>query len=161
MRYAPAILAGRLVRALARLRSRGGGSAVPGLVVNRIAPGLLPLLPRAGYEAVSTFRDRGAAHPVAGLSQVNTHVDPIDWHGTKSLVDPAAVVAGIAGAVERRIAGDADRSEPVGLLTHHLVHDEAVWAFCEGLLAYLSARDHRFLRVDGLFHSVNRITVEL
>lgn len=40
-RYAPAILVGRAVRAAARLRARGGGSAIPGLVVNRIAPGFL------------------------------------------------------------------------------------------------------------------------
>lgn len=41
MRYAPAILVGRIVRLLARLRKPGGGSAIPGLVVNRIAPGFL------------------------------------------------------------------------------------------------------------------------
>ena len=41
MKYAPAILVGRLVRFAARLRKPGGGSAVPGLVVNRIAPGYL------------------------------------------------------------------------------------------------------------------------
>lgn len=41
MRYAPAILVGRLVRFAARLRKPGGGSAVPGLIVNRIAPGYL------------------------------------------------------------------------------------------------------------------------
>ncbi|MEO6309786.1 MAG: MurT ligase domain-containing protein [Leifsonia sp.] len=41
IRYAPAILIGRLVRVLARLRKPGGGSAVPGLVVNKIAPGFL------------------------------------------------------------------------------------------------------------------------
>ncbi|WP_233563804.1 MurT ligase domain-containing protein [Cryobacterium tepidiphilum] len=37
----PAILIGRIVRRLARWRKPGGGSAVPGLVVNRIAPGFL------------------------------------------------------------------------------------------------------------------------
>lgn len=42
MRYAPAILLGRIVRKLARWRKPGGGSAIPGLVVNRIAPGFLP-----------------------------------------------------------------------------------------------------------------------
>lgn len=42
MRYAPAVAVGRVVRVLARLRKPGGGSAVPGLVVNRIAPGYLP-----------------------------------------------------------------------------------------------------------------------
>ncbi|MCK8609400.1 Mur ligase family protein [Agromyces sp. C10] len=41
MKYAPAILVGRLVRFAARLRKPGGGSAVPGLIVNRIAPGYL------------------------------------------------------------------------------------------------------------------------
>jgi UDP-N-acetylmuramoylalanine-D-glutamate ligase len=41
VRYAPAILVGRFVRFAARLRKPGGGSAVPGLVVNRIAPGYL------------------------------------------------------------------------------------------------------------------------
>ena len=42
MRYAPAILLGRVARTLARWRKPGGGSAVPGLVVNTIAPGFLP-----------------------------------------------------------------------------------------------------------------------
>lgn len=38
MKYAPAILVGRFVRFAARLRKPGGGSAVPGLIVNRLAP---------------------------------------------------------------------------------------------------------------------------
>jgi UDP-N-acetylmuramyl tripeptide synthase len=41
VRYVPAILIGRIVRRLARWRKPGGGSAVPGLVVNRLAPGFL------------------------------------------------------------------------------------------------------------------------
>jgi len=41
LRYAPAILIGRAVRVLARWRKPGGGSAIPGVVVNRIAPGFL------------------------------------------------------------------------------------------------------------------------
>jgi UDP-N-acetylmuramoylalanine-D-glutamate ligase len=41
MRWIPAVLIGRGVRAAARIRKQGGGSAVPGLVVNRIAPGFL------------------------------------------------------------------------------------------------------------------------
>jgi UDP-N-acetylmuramoylalanine-D-glutamate ligase len=41
LRYAPAIVVGRLVRFAARVRKPGGGSAVPGLVVNTIAPGYL------------------------------------------------------------------------------------------------------------------------
>jgi len=39
--YVPAILIGRLVRSLVRAVRPGGGSALPGLVVSKIAPGLL------------------------------------------------------------------------------------------------------------------------
>ena len=42
IRYAPAVLLGRAARFAARVRKPGGGSAVPGLVVNRLAPGFLP-----------------------------------------------------------------------------------------------------------------------
>ncbi|HEV7623355.1 MAG TPA: Mur ligase family protein, partial [Amnibacterium sp.] len=41
LRWAPAVAIGRAVRIAARLRRPGGGSAVPGLVVNRLAPGFL------------------------------------------------------------------------------------------------------------------------
>jgi len=41
VRYIPAIVIGRVVRVLARWRKPGGGSAIPGLVVNAIAPGFL------------------------------------------------------------------------------------------------------------------------
>jgi hypothetical protein len=34
----------------------------------------------------------------------------------------------------RRRAGDFDA--PIGLLTHHLAHDEAAWAFLEWFLAF-------------------------
>ncbi|MFD1723007.1 MurT ligase domain-containing protein [Amnibacterium endophyticum] len=41
LRFLPAVALGRAVRVAARLRKAGGGSAVPGLVVNRVAPGFL------------------------------------------------------------------------------------------------------------------------
>ncbi len=42
LRYAPAVAVGRLVRWVARKRKPGGGAAIPGVVVNRLAPGFLP-----------------------------------------------------------------------------------------------------------------------
>jgi hypothetical protein len=36
-----------------------------------------------------------------------------------------------------RRTGEADFDEPTGLLTHHLAHDEAAWAFVDGFLAAL------------------------
>lgn len=41
MRYLPALLIGRLLRALVRMVRPGGGSALPGLVLSKIAPGVL------------------------------------------------------------------------------------------------------------------------
>jgi UDP-N-acetylmuramyl tripeptide synthase len=41
MKYLPAILIGRLARFAIRLVRKGGGSALPGLILSKIAPGLL------------------------------------------------------------------------------------------------------------------------
>ena len=50
LRWVPAVTIGRAVRTAARLRKPGGGSAVPGLVVNRIHP----RFPGAAGDAVGT-----------------------------------------------------------------------------------------------------------
>lgn len=126
---------------------------------NRVSPGLMPLLPHQGYLALSTFADRRMAHPAPGLIQINTHVDPIDWHGSRSVLEPAQILAVLTTAISDRVTGAADKNEPIGILTHHLVHDEAIWAFCERLLAYFAARGIHLLRIDQLFRNPDRITV--
>jgi hypothetical protein len=149
--------------ALSMARDLLGAKLLPVFVPpwNRIAPSLISRLQGSGYEAVSTFRDRPASNPVEGLMQINTHIDPIDWHGTRSLAEPEDIVSILAGAVERRVEGVADRSEPIGFLTHHLVHDEAIWSFCELLMTYLAEKDIHFLRIDELFRNKSRIAGEL
>lgn len=123
---------------LAMARALFGEKLVPVFVPpwNRCTPELAPALARAGYAALSLFGDRKTPD-MAGLPLVNTHLDPIDWHGTRSLAHPARLLAGLAQAILRRVGGIADAGEPIGLLTHHAVHDEAVWQFCERLLATL------------------------
>ena len=154
------IMAAEAQRALHMASERLGSKLLPVFVPpwNRIAGELVPHLSRLGFAGLSTFTDRSAASPAAGLLQINTHLDPIDWRGTRSAVDPAQFVAAFAGAVERRIMGHADRDEPIGLLTHHLVHDEVIWALCERLIAHLAARDIRFPAARHVFRNGNRIT---
>lgn len=118
---------------------------------NRVSPELVHRLPPSGFQALSTFTDRKTASPVTGLLQINTHIDPIDWHGTRSLAEPSRIVAGLATAIQRRLTGEADREEPIGFLTHHLVHDEAIWSFCERLMMHLAARGVPILRPDNAF----------
>ncbi|WP_230532980.1 glycosyltransferase [Microvirga roseola] len=125
---------------------------------NRIAPGLVSRLPQAGFTGLSTFNDRKDPFPAEGLSQINTHIDPIDWRGTRSVVEPDLIVAKLAEAVENRLEDGRDH-EPIGLLTHHLVHDEVIWALCERLMEHLATRNIRILSIEGLFHNGNRITV--
>lgn len=106
---------------------------------NRVSPKLVAGLPRVGLQGVSTFGPRGASQAAPGVLQVNTHLDPIAWHGGGGLVDRERLDEGIAGALRLRRTGQEDNSEPYGLLTHHLVQDETTWAFIETLLDLLSS----------------------
>jgi hypothetical protein len=136
------------------LPSRGGMALVPVFVPpwNRAAPELVSALPALGYRGVSMFKDRRAALATPGLVQVNTHIDPIDWQAGGGLADAAMLGAMLARAITDRTEGRADRAEAIGLLTHHLVHDDAVWAFCEECVAHLShRRGMRFLAARVLF----------
>jgi hypothetical protein len=100
---------------------------------NRIAPGLVPTLPEIGYGGLSTFGPRRRAHPVAGLLQVNTHIDVIDWK-TRRFAGVAEVLAAFVQALAASRTGTA---EPVGLLSHHLAMDEAAWDFLQSFWARL------------------------
>lgn len=127
-------------RGRARLAALFGDRLLPVQVPpwNRIDPGLVPGLPALGWRGLSTFGDRRSHPPVAGLVAVNTHVDIMDW--TTRSGRPARDVA--QAAVERLVArrtGAADPAEPVGILSHHLVHDAAAWDSCAGLAAVVTA----------------------
>ncbi|SCX99233.1 glycosyltransferase [Microvirga guangxiensis] len=154
------IMAGEAEQSLLVARERLGSKLLPVFVPpwNRIASGLVPHLHRLGFAALSCFNERRIAFPARGPLQVNTHLDPIDWHGTRSLIEPVAIIAKLATAIERRISGDADAEEPIGLLTHHLVHDEVIWSFCEELMTHLLAKGAPILSPVDVFSARNRIT---
>ena len=106
---------------------------------NRIRPDLLPLLPELGFEALSTFGDPPPRPP---LPIVNTRVDLIDWRGTRACRSEAELIGDLLV--------QAEKPQPVGILTHHLVHDAAAWEFLNKLFGltravervhWLSARD--------------------
>lgn len=111
-------------RGFAKLSALHGPRFVPLMVPpwNRIAPQVASALPGAGFRALSVY---GSARP-GPLPQINTQVDLIDWHGSRG-VRPAELLEG-----EVLVAMEAG---PVGILTHHLVHDAEAWGFLDGLLA--------------------------
>jgi len=100
---------------------------------NRIGDANLPArLAAAGYRGLSCFGPRASAS-VCGLAQVNTHVDVIDWRGTRGFVGEQAALDAATAHLQARREGRADANEATGWLTHHLVHDDACWAFLERL----------------------------
>ncbi|MEP5732020.1 MAG: polysaccharide deacetylase family protein [Sulfitobacter sp.] len=101
---------------------------------NRIAPDLVIQLAPIGYRALSTFTPRTSPFAAPELIQINTHIDPINWRNGGGLVDVDQQVAHIVKLLEDRRSGVTDNDEPLGILTHHLVHDDAIWTFTETLL---------------------------
>jgi len=146
----PRAMLDELARGWAMLSAAAGGRALPVLVPpwNRIDPALVELLPGIGIAGLSTAKPRATRSPTAGLVQANTHVDPVDWPGRRaggsSFAGTAAGLAAVLRHLRARRGGDADPTEPTGLLTHHLVMDEAGWAFADRLLA--TTRGHRAAR---------------
>ena len=104
---------------------------------NRLDAGLLPGLAQAGYLGVSTYLPRNSRLAAPGLVQINTHIDPIFWRGGRGLVPPDDIIAGLVSVLEDRRSGITDQTEPLGFLTHHLVHTEDVWQFSRALLSTL------------------------
>ncbi|MGI9369442.1 MAG: polysaccharide deacetylase family protein [Ruegeria sp.] len=104
---------------------------------NRIAPEVCPHLSDIGFRVLSTATPRQSRMAAPGLEQINTHIDPIDWRGTRSLVPADALIRQTTDLLRDRREGRADNSEPFGLLTHHLVHDQDIWNFTKGFLRRL------------------------
>ncbi|MCB1339932.1 MAG: polysaccharide deacetylase family protein [Pseudooceanicola sp.] len=124
-------------RGLARVQALFGARACAVFVPpwNRIAGDMGPGLAALGYRGLSAFGPRGAAVP--GLVQVNTHLDPIDWRGNRSLVEEDVLLALVVRQLGELRRGEVDAGEPYGVLTHHLVHDAPIWEFSARLLAVL------------------------
>lgn len=119
---------------------------------NRFPATLAALLAGCGIVGLSTFKARVAAHPSPGIIQVNTHVDPIDWRGSRHLAEAELVLAQAVDHLRARRTGGVDADEPTGLLTHHLVHGEDVWGFVATFLATISAHPAaRWLSLDEAF----------
>lgn len=117
-----------------KLKALHGGNFLSMLVPpwNRIDPALLGDLPTLGFETLSVFGREKASSPIALL---NTHVDVMDWHGTRGGRDTDVLFGEIAAWLDLAVQSIT----ALGILTHHLVHDTAVWSFLERLFQLTSA----------------------
>jgi hypothetical protein len=123
------VVCAELAESLAILAALHGEKVVPVLVPpwNRIDRALISRLPELGFVGLSVFGKPFAA-PVA---VVNSTVDIIDWHTTRGCSDHAVLASEIVAQL--REAFDDQAAAPIGVLTHHLVHDDSAWDFLERL----------------------------
>lgn len=111
---------------------------------NRLDGRLIERLRGCGFVGLSTMGRRAVAEPAPGLVQVNAHLDPIDWRGSRLFVGEAAALT--------RLVAVLDADEPIGILSHHLTMDEAGWGFLDRLLGVLAAHPGaRLCPADQLF----------
>lgn len=122
-----------LVQATARVRQHFGPNATRWYVPpwNRIAPEVAAWLPEFGFTHISTFGPRRLGLAPA-LVEANTHLDIIDWKGGRIGRPLPWVATELTRVLERaRLEG----GRPVGLLTHHLVHDDTAWQALDAVIA--------------------------
>jgi hypothetical protein len=119
---------------------------------NRFAEAFLPLLASCGIVAISQLNPRGAAWPAPGLFAANVHVDLVAWKGDRGFIGESAALGGLVRHLQARRCGAADRGEPTGILTHHLVQDEDAGDFLSRLIALTGAhRAARWLDAGEVF----------
>lgn len=134
------------------LESRFGSRFLPVIVPpwNRIADDVTAALQSLGFSGLSAFNPRASAEPYKGLLQVNTHVDVIDWRGSRGFVGEDVALGGMIAHLAARRTGQVDAAEPTGILTHHLVHDAATTKFLDNLFS-MEHSALSWLRIPGVF----------
>jgi len=129
-----------------RLVALFDGSALPVLAPpwNRFAAAFETLLAGAGIAALSAMAPRRGPKLPAGIAAVDAHVDLVAWSGDRGFIGTAAALGGIVGELRRRRLGLADPIAATGILTHHLVMDDATADFLAALQPVITG--HRAAR---------------
>nr|MCH9673522.1 polysaccharide deacetylase family protein [Gammaproteobacteria bacterium] len=113
---------------------------------NRFAAKHANALLRTGLRGISQFGPVANDQTGAALPTINTHLDIIDWRADRGFAGEERMLTLLLDALtSRRARGPGAASgwfpgnhhEPIGLLTHHLVHDDSCWLFIESLLALI------------------------
>lgn len=91
---------------------------------------------KAGFPAFSAGI---YGRPAEGLAHVGAQVDILRWKGDPRFRGRARIFRALRKELRsRRKAGDYDN--PIGLLTHHLVHDEPAWEFLDWFVTFARNR---------------------
>jgi len=129
-------MACELAAGRARLSDLFGARAQPVLVPpwNRFDDSLLGLLARCGLTGISRARARSGSLRAQGIIEVNIHVDLVAWKEGRGFIGEDAALGGLVEHLRARRLRAACADEPTGILTHHLVQDQATDAFLDQLI---------------------------
>lgn len=116
----------------ARIDAMFGDLAAPIFIPpwNRMMPELAKPLATLGFEAFSAYAQRTPS--VEPLVRLDALIDPIEWRGSRSAVSPDPLIRHVAELLE----SDA----PIGLMTHHLVHDDSIWELTGAVVRRVTER---------------------
>lgn len=108
---------------------------IPALVPpwNRIGTGVNAARASVGLSGLSLFGREASGDPYC----VNTHLDVFTWKLTRVPLTRDLAYEILCRELDARLAVD---EEPIGILTHHLVHPEESWALLDELFETLA--DH-------------------
>lgn len=91
---------------------------------NRISGDVVQCLVSIGYQGVSGFANNLEAYAPDDLIVASTHIDIIDWRGEYSIARTGKPAGIVASEIAAEILSGRDE---IGLLSHHLVHDQKAW----------------------------------
>ncbi len=131
-----------LTRGYADILQRHASQFVPLMVPpwNRIDAAIVDTLHDIGFRGLSTFGDQASM----AIPMINTHIDVIDWKGSRGGRTTAELVDELVNLI-------SSTRTPIGVLTHHLVHDKQVWDFLEQLFAATSSHaGAKWVRINDL-----------
>jgi hypothetical protein len=122
---------------------------------NCISPSLVKALPGIGFSGISvgpgmlerkllSLDSRLRWSPVvripasSGIRRLNVHVDLIDWRAATAR-EGKLIARDIARQLRFRRRGFVAAGNPIGLLTHHLAHNDKIWQTCDDVLDMLQS----------------------
>jgi hypothetical protein len=112
---------------------------------NALTPNVTAAAAMVGLESISAW---GAP---AGEGRIDAHIELMRWGGSPRFAGRGRVLNRLRRALKRRRLQQR-WDEPIGLLTHHLVHDDAAWRFLAALLGFEPLkRTARWPGADVLF----------
>jgi hypothetical protein len=119
---------------------------------NRFDCRFLSLLVDCGLGGISSVGPRRSVRPTPGVVAANVHVDLVAWTADRGFIGEEAALRGLIRHLHARRCKQVDAEEPTGILTHHLVQDEATDTFLRKLAAITGAhRSARWLDATEVF----------